>query len=68
MVGWGDDERSGDSAVQCCQNGLVGPSEFRKMPVGGLLWSSNPSGEVEDVVVIGNENPAQSIAIFHLEQ
>ena len=68
MAALGDDERTGDSAVQRGQHGLVGPSEPRKVPVGGLLWGSDPPGEMGDVAVIGNENPAHSIAIFHLEQ
>jgi hypothetical protein len=62
------DERTGDSAVQHGQNGIVGPSELRKVPVGGLLWSSDPLGEMGDVAVIGNENPAHSSAILHLQQ
>src|SRR5690349_2887887 len=68
MAALGDDEPAGDSAVERCQNGLVGPSELRKVPVGGLLWSSDPPGEMGDVAVIGNENPAHSVAILHLEQ
>ncbi len=68
MAALGDDERTGDSAIQTCQNGLVGSSELRKVSVGGLLRSSGPPGEMGDVAVIGNENPAHPIAILHLEQ
>ena len=68
MAALGDDERTGDLAVQRGQNGLVGLGELRKVPVGDLLWSSDPLGEMGDVAVIGNEDPAHSIAILHLEQ
>ena len=68
MAALRDDERTGNSAVQRCQNGFVDPGKLRKVPVGGLLWSSDPPGEMGDVVVIGNESPAYSIGIFNLEQ
>ena len=68
MAAQWDDQGVGDPAVQRRQNSLVGPGEFCKVPVGGLLWSSDPSGETGDVVVIGNENPTHPIGIFHLEQ
>jgi len=64
----GDDERTGDSAIERGQNALVGPSELRKVPIGGLLWSSDPPGEMRDVAVIGNEGPPYSIAILYLQQ
>lgn len=64
----GDDEPAGDPAVQGGQNSLVGPSELRKVPIGGLLRSSDPPGEIGDVTVIGNKNPTHSIAILHLDQ
>lgn len=54
MAALGDDERTGDSAVQRGQNGLVGPSKLRKVPVGGLLWSSDPLGEMRDVAVMSH--------------
>src|SRR5215510_7924963 len=68
MAALGDDERTWDSAVQRGQDGLVCPGELRKVPVGGLLWSSDPPGEMGDVPVVGNENPPHSIAILQLEQ
>jgi len=68
MAALGDEERTRDSAVQRCQNGLVGPGKLCEMPVGSLLWSSDPPGEARDVAVIGNENPANPLAAFHLEQ
>src|SRR5271168_3543908 len=68
MAAWGDDERTGNSAVQSCQGSPVGPGELRKVPVGRLLCRSDPLREVGDVVVIGNENPMHRIAIFQLEQ
>lgn len=68
MAVLGDDEPTGDPAVQGGQNGLVGPGELRKVPIGGLLRSSDPLGEMGDVTVIGNKNPAHSIALLHLEQ
>jgi hypothetical protein len=55
----GDEERTGDSAIECGQNGFVGPSELRKVPIGGLLSSSDPPGEMGDVVVIGKEIQCQ---------
>ena len=44
MAALRDDERTRDSAVQRGQNGLVRASELRKVPVRGLLWSSDPPG------------------------
>ena len=56
MAALGDDERTGDSAVQRGQNGIVGPSEPGKVPVGGLLGGSHPPGEMGDVAVIGKSS------------
>jgi hypothetical protein len=63
-----DDERTGDSAVQSRQNGLVGPGELGEVPVGGLLRNSDPLGEMGDVAVVGNKDPAYSMAILCLKQ
>src|ERR1700689_4342673 len=68
MAAWRDDERAGNSAVQSCQDSLVGPGKPRKVPVCRLLCGSHPLREVGDVVAIGNENPVHCIAIFQLEQ
>ena len=58
----------GNLSVQRCQNGLVGRSEIRKMPVSRLLGSSDPSRQMRGIAVIGNENPAYWLAILHFEQ
>src|SRR5690348_1964254 len=68
MAARGNDEPTWNSAVEGCQDGLVGSCELRKVPVGGLLWSSDPPGKMGDVVVIGNETPVHSMTAFHLEQ
>jgi len=63
-----NDKCPGDPAVQCCQNSLVGLSEFNKMPVSSLLWASDPFWKMTDVVVIRNEGALNPLGILQLKQ